>query len=1151
MYIMTDTIYKRFQALKVEFDNAEQRLRQMERTKRQKCDAMFTKIPSKYIQSAWNQFEESVEDWKRTQENEQCSDIENIKIFNRLLERTLRHFEIYFRECNCQWRSTYIALISHLRKTITIQYQLFKKLYANVPGLDIDSRDLLQYEWKLYDREISMKSIVESHYFQDSFVSVKERYPTYVFENYISSCIQFHSHIQVYNLFDSVDDFLKRIGFIDLNNMKLQLEQREKLEIELKTFEIPLSLSPPMHVEMTFRVNQKNFFNDIDVVVNRNYYPSQDLEILEGHEETISILEALRIHRWLVCLGEPGSRKSILARYLTRSFAEHLQQQSHTETIIDGIHLGPSRIPILVRVGEFAEWLQDHPNSKLIDYIGLTTWYGEKYSSDSVLSKMLVDFIENGHAFIIIDGLDEVATIHNRQRVVEAVKHFMHICMYSDGFISPFDKQYAGDATTFIPQYSKEDENIFAEVLGVEKYEESYLNQLEKRQYQWHYESSFRGNMLIVTSRVTGYHTDPLSGDRVAHCTILPWSIDFIQEFVETWCKHVQNQIKSLVAIAGIEKLFMERQYWPRADDILTKLDNVPYRGKMPTMNPFLLSIICVVYARQYTDSIVTTRIELYEHVINLAIQRWLVKQNILNRNELRAILANLAIYIQWRSSKGDIDEFDLERLISIVLRKLYKESTKAHIRRQTNEFIRLLNDDMGVTAAHALCVYGFIHLSFQEYFAAVYLTEQNDFFSTKCNPSTLANLFCRLFGQRRMHEVLLLTMGRLSLTWSITDYDNFCNHLVSASCNNIINKYVPTGSILLLTSLNDLIRLPNACSIHNALDALLHVEGYWAMKESCKDLLQRTVSELSSEILYDWFERVFNGDIESRLKILDFLWSTEHDTNLKELPKWFDARICDLFSKQLGKFPNKSGENIDLYIEKFLILASTIDTNILPNPENGLKEYLLKHPTTIMQLNPKILATIITLFGGLQKTIIHTNNNEEEEKEGNSSITFSPQHMHRTSPLSYFFVQYLENQAETKEEVKLQYLIDQCENILCKNTSTRLEIIHSYVILCILTGINKFIKRDIKLIEMEGLIRHIKLTLYYLRNFYCKILHCGFKNFLNEFIVNSIRTLNDRYTNISYTYLVLNACIQLTYFEEQNYFQIPNTIGPEVKIRL
>ena len=270
-----------------------------------------------------------------------------------------------------------------------------------------------------------MKSDIRSHYFQDSFASVKERYPAHVFENYLSSCIEFHSHIQVFNLFDGVDDFLKKIGFIVSSNIKLQLEQRKNLEIGLKTFEIPLSLLPSIRVEMIFTMNQANPLDDADAVVDRSYYPSQDLEIFESHEETISILEALRIHRWLVCLGETGSRKSILARYLTRSFAECLQQRSYTETAIDEMSLGPPHVPILVRVGEFAEWLQDHLDSELIDYIGLTTWYGNQYSSDSVLSKILVDFIENRHAFILIDGLDEVATIHDRRRVVEVLKNFM------------------------------------------------------------------------------------------------------------------------------------------------------------------------------------------------------------------------------------------------------------------------------------------------------------------------------------------------------------------------------------------------------------------------------------------------------------------------------------------------------------------------------------------------------------------------------------------------------------------------------------------------------------------------------------------------------------------------------------------------------
>lgn len=996
-------------------------------------------------------------------------------------------------------------------------------------------------------KEISIKSVARSQYLRDSFASVKKRYPTHVLENYLSNCIEFHSHIQVYNLFDGIDDFFNRIGFVNSSNMKLQLEQRRNLESELNTFKIRLSLSPSMHVEMTFRLNQENLSDDSDVVVNQNYYPSQDPEIFESHEEDIPILEALRIHRWLVCLGEPGSRKSILAQYLTRTFAECLQQRPHTQTVIDGVNLGPPRIPILVRVGEFVQWLEQHPNSELIDYIGLNTWYSKNYSSDSDLSKMLIDFIENGHAFIIIDGLDEVATINSRQRVVELVKNFMHTYTCSDELISPFDKKYAGDATVFSPQYSNEDETILAEVLGVELYEESYIAKRDQRQYQWHCESVFKGNMLIVTSRVIGYHTTPLSGDRVAHCTILPWSRHSTQEFVKTWCEHVQNKVKSLITIAGIQKVLPAHICWPQADDILTKIDSVPYRREMLTMNPFLLSMICVIYARRYIDSIVRTRIELYEQIINSAIRRWLVNQKILSWNELRAILANLAIYMQWRSSKGAIDEFDLERLTSLALRDVCETNTKVDIRRRTSEFIRLINEDMGVTTARSLCVYGFIHLSFQEYFAAVYLTEQSNF-SIQLNPSTLANLLCRLFGQQRMHEVLLLTMGRISLTWSASDYDNFCNHLVSATGNNIINKYIPTGSILLLTALDDLVRLPIASSIHNALDTLLHVEGYWAMKESCEDLLKTTAMQLPNEVMYSWFEKVFSSDIESRLKVLYFSWSTENSINRKELPKWFDAHICDLFSKQLGMIVGKHGETIDFYIEKFLILASSIDLSMLPNPENGLKEYLMNYPAAIAQLNPRVLATMIILFGGLRKSTTDTNN--DEEKKANSLITFSPQHMHRTSPLSYLFVQYFENQSETNEEVKLQHLIDECENILCRNTSTRLELIHSYAVLLSLIGIDKFITRHMELVHMKGLIKHMKLTLYYLRNFYCTILHSDLKDYVSEFIFNSIDTLNDKYMNIRYTYLILSACIQLTYFDEQNCFQNPDTIGPEVRIR-
>jgi hypothetical protein len=584
----------------------------------------------------------------------------------------------------------------------------------------------------------------------------------------------------------------------------------------------------------------------------------------------------------------------------------------------------------------------------------------------------------------------------------------------------------------------------------------------------------------------------------------------------------------------------------------LAKLQNIPYKGEMPTKNPLLLSIICVMYARQYINSTVKTRIELYEEMVNLAIRKWLANQMILSWNELRAILARLAIYMQQRSNTGTIDEFDLKHLCSVTLQQICKRNikfrSKADNRRRTDEFIRLLNDDMGIAAARSLCVYGFIHLSFQEYFAALYLTERIDFFSTHRNPSTLASFFCQLFGQLRMQEMILLAMGRISLKWPVSDYNSFCNQLVFARNDDLLNRHLPSGSILLLTALDELVCLPEASTIHNALDILLHIQGHQNVRESCEDLWAKSVVKLPDEIVRSWLEKVFTGDIENRLKVLHFFWSTKNVGNLQELPSWFNAPICDLFSKQLGMIAGNKDETIDLYIEKFLILVSTVGPHMLPNPPNDLKDYLLKHPTAITRSSSRVLATIIALFGGLQRPLECEDDEDNRKEEANTTITFSPQHMHRSSPLSHFFIQYFQDESQTPEENKLQHLIEQCKNLLDKNTSTRLEIIHCYIVLLSLMGIDEIVTKRLEVVDVEGVVRHLKLNLYYLRNFYCTILHSGFKEYARDFIINKVGTTNYEYTKINYAYLIANASIQLTHFEEKDSFDGIDVIGSKVR---
>jgi hypothetical protein len=96
--------------------------------------------------------------------------------------------------------------------------------------------------------------------------------------------------------------------------------------------------------------------------------------------------------------------------------------------------------------------------------------------------------------------------------------------------------------------------------------------------------------------------------------------------------------------------------------------------------------------------------------------------------------------------------------------------------------------------------------------------------------------------------------------------------------------------------------------------------------------------------------------------------------------------------------------------------------------------------------------------------------------------------------------------------------------------------------------GIDEIVTKRLEVVDVEGVVRHLKLNLYYLRNFYCTILHSGFKEYARDFIINKVGTTNYEYTKINYAYLIANASIQLTHFEEKDSFDGIDVIGSKVR---
>lgn len=186
--------------------------------------------------------------------------------------------------------------------------------------------------------------------------------------------------------------------------------------------------------------------------------------------------------------------------------------------VLKRFDLGPTRIPILIQISEFAEWHNENPTSPLIDYIGKHTWFRESYIEEEG-AKMLKELIVNGHALILLDGLNEIPEVGQREKIVDLVQTFIHEYVRAPNFISAFDNVPLDDSM-------------------------SLEMQLLKR---------FGGNQVIITSRIVGYNLCPLNGPFVEHFLLVSMNNEESNQFVTEWIEQMERSINDILVKEGIQ----------------------------------------------------------------------------------------------------------------------------------------------------------------------------------------------------------------------------------------------------------------------------------------------------------------------------------------------------------------------------------------------------------------------------------------------------------------------------------------------------------------------------------------------------------------------------------------------------------------------